>query len=161
MVSSQQIGARFIKISLIYFIIGAIWMGLGPTPIMPSPSSPFGSTIYDTSRVHVMVLGWASFALIGVLYYLVPKMRGKEEIHSKRLASIHFWITNITFPLAVVVTASAGFVVDSLEASGVSDATVFGTPQVMTILAVFLVLFIVGLLAQLTFVYNIYKTLGS
>jgi len=161
MVSSQQIGERFIKISLIYFIIGAIWMGLGPTPILPSPSSPFGSTIYDTSRVHVMVLGWASFALIGVLYYLVPKMRGKEEIHSKRLASIHFWITNITFPLAVVVTASAGFVVDSLESSGVSDAAVFGTPQVMTILAVFIVLFIVGLLAQLTFVYNIYKTLGS
>jgi cbb3-type cytochrome oxidase subunit 1 len=159
--SSQEIGVRFIKISLIYFIVGAIWMGLGPTPILPSPTQALASAIYDTSRVHVMVLGWASFALIGVLYYLVPKIRGKEEIHSKRLASIHFWITNIALPLAIVVTAYVSFVVDSLLNSGVSEAAVFGAPPASTFLTIFLLLFIVGVIAQLTFAYNIYKTLGS
>jgi cbb3-type cytochrome oxidase subunit 1 len=159
--TSQEIGVRFIQISLIYFIVGAIWMGLGPTPILPSPSQAFASEVYDTSRVHVMVLGWASFALIGLLYYLVPKMRKKEDVHSKKLALIHFWTTNITLPLAIVVTIYISFVIDSLMNSGVSEADVVGRPQVSPLLTIFLLLFVIGLIAQVTFVYNIYKTLGS
>jgi cytochrome c oxidase cbb3-type subunit 1 len=159
--TSSHIVVRFIQISLVYFIVGAIWMGLGPTPVLPSPSTTLASAIYDTGRVHVMVLGWASFALFGVLYYLVPRMRGKEEVHSRRLASIHFWITNITLPIGIVVVTYTSFVVDSLVSSGVSEAQVMGTASVMPLLMTFIVLFIIGLGAQLTFVYNIYKTLGS
>ncbi len=136
-------------------------MGLGPTPLLPSPSTSLASEIYDTARVHVMVLGWASFALIGILYYLVPKMRGKEEVYSKRLASIHFWATNIFLPLGIVVVTYLSFVVDSLVNSGISEATVMGDPATSPLLTTFLVLFIVGLVAQLTFVYNIYRTLGT
>lgn len=136
-------------------------MGLGPTPLLPSPSQMLASQVYDTARVHVMVLGWASFALIGLLYYLVPKMRGKEDIYSKKLASIHFWTTNIVLPLGIVVTTYVSFVVDSLLDSGVAEATVFETSPTSTFLATFLLLFIIGLIAQLTFVYNIYKTLGT
>jgi cbb3-type cytochrome oxidase subunit 1 len=99
--------------------------------------------------------------LIGVLYYLVPKMKGKEEVHSKTLASIHFWITNIALPLGIVVSTYASFVVDSLLNSGVSEAAVFQTPPASTLLMTFLLVFIIGLIAQLSFVYNIYKTLGS
>lgn len=98
--------------------------------------------------------------MIGVLYYLVPRMRGKEEVHSKRLASIHFWVTNIALPLAIVVTTYVSFVLDSLLNSGVSEANVFQTPPASTLLMVFLLLFVVGVIAQLTFVYNIYKTLS-
>ena len=108
-----------------------------------------------------MVLGWASFALIGILYYLVPKMRGKEQIYSKKLATIHFWITNITLPLAVVITVYFGYVVDWLENSGVSEATVPQTPPASTLLMAFVIVFLIGLVAQLAFVYNIYKTLGA
>jgi cytochrome c oxidase cbb3-type subunit 1 len=158
---SSNVGVRFIQISLVYFIIGAVWMGLGPTPVLPSPSQALASQVYDTARVHVMVLGWASFALIGVLYYLVPKMKGKEEVHSKTLASIHFWITNIALPLGIVVSTYVSFVVDSLLNSGVSEAAVFQTPPASTLLMTFLLVFIIGLIAQLSFVYNIYKTLGS
>ncbi len=158
---SSQIGVRFIQISLIYFIVGAIWMGLGPTPVLPSPSTTLASAIHDTARVHVMVLGWASFALIGVLYYLVPRMRGKEEVHSSKLALVHFWITNITLPIGIVVTTYTSFVVDSLVSSGTSEALVMGSAPVTPLLTTFLVLFIIGLGAQLTFVYNIYKTLGG
>jgi cbb3-type cytochrome oxidase subunit 1 len=159
--TSSVIGVRFIQVSLVYFIIGAIWMGLGPTPLLPSPSQTLASEMYDTARVHVMVLGWASFALIGVLYYLVPKIRGKEEIYSKRLASIHFWITNIVLPLGIVVVTYASFVVDSRLNSGMAEATVMGNPPASTLLTTFLLLFIVGVVAQLTFVYNVYRTLGT
>jgi cytochrome c oxidase cbb3-type subunit 1 len=108
-----------------------------------------------------MVLGWASFALIGVLYYLVPKMRDKEEVYSLKLASIHFWVTNVTIPIGIVVVTYVSFVVDSLVNSGVSEATVMGTPTVTPILTAFLVLVAIGLAAQLAFVYNVYKTLGA
>ncbi len=91
---------------------------------------------------------WASFALIGILYYLVPKMRGKEEVYSKRLASIHFWATNIFLPLGIVVVTYLSFVVDSLVNWGISEATVMGDPATSPLLTTFLVLFIVGLVAQ-------------
>ena len=152
---------RFILISFVYFVIGALWMGLGPTPVLPSPTSALASQIYDTARVHVMVLGWASFALMGILYYLIPKMRGKEEVYSKKLASIHFLLTNVTIPIGIVVVTYVSFVVDSLVNSGISEATVMGTPTVMPILTAFLVLVAIGLAAQLGFIYNIYKTLGA
>jgi cytochrome c oxidase cbb3-type subunit 1 len=152
---------RFVQISLVYFIIGAIWMGFGPTPLLPSPSQAMASEIYDSARVHVMVLGWASFALIGILYYLIPKMRGKEEIHSKKLASIHFWITNLALPLGIVTSTYTSFVVDALLNAGMDEATVMTNPPASTLLTTFLLLFIIGLVAQLTFVYNVYKTLGT
>jgi cytochrome c oxidase cbb3-type subunit 1 len=152
---------RFILISFVYFVVGSIWMGLGPTPVLPSPTSALASEIYDTARVHVMVLGWASFALIGVLYYLVPKMRGKQEVYSERLASIHFWVTNVTIPIGIVVVTYVSFVVDSLVNSGVSEATVMGTPAVAPLLGAFLILVAIGLAAQLAFIYNVFKTFGA
>jgi cytochrome c oxidase cbb3-type subunit 1 len=108
-----------------------------------------------------MVLGWASFALIGILYYLVPRMRGKEQIYSGKLATIHFWVTNITLPLGVVIAACFGFVTDWMESSGVSEVNVPQTPPGSTLLMAFEIVFLIGLVAQLTFVYNIYKTLSN
>jgi cytochrome c oxidase cbb3-type subunit 1 len=152
---------RFILISFVYLVVGALWMGLGPTPVLPSPTSALASEIYDTARVHVMVLGWASLALMGILYYLVPKMRGKEEVYSKKIASIHFWLTNVTIPIGIVVVTYVSFVIDSLVNSGISEATVMGTPTVTPLLTAFLVLVGIGLAAQLSFIYNVYKTLGA
>jgi cbb3-type cytochrome oxidase subunit 1 len=157
---SAAASARFIEISLVYFIIGIIWMGIGSF-FFPQPVSPFASEVYMTAFVHVMVLGWASFALMGILYHFVPKMRGKEEVHSQRLASVHFWVTNILFPIAVVLVTYASFVIDSFMASGVSEAAVEEIPAVSSLIMTFMVLVIIALGAQLAFVYNIYKTLQS
>ena len=44
-------------------------------------------------HVHINLLGWASMALAGIIYYLFPKAG------NHLLAKIHFWGTNIGLPL--------------------------------------------------------------
>lgn len=44
-------------------------------------------------HVHINLLGWASFGIAGIIYYLFPKAGN----HS--LAKVHFWGANIGLPL--------------------------------------------------------------
>ena len=80
-------GIKFIKISVVYFTIGVIlgmYMSMGH--------------VYTLTGVHVHInlLGWASFALAGLIYYLFPKAGNHA------LAKVHFWASNIGLPLMMV-----------------------------------------------------------
>lgn len=47
-------------------------------------------------HVHISLLGWASFALAGLIYYLFPKAGNHT------LAKVHFWASNIGLLLMMV-----------------------------------------------------------
>lgn len=53
-------------------------------------TSPFLST----SHVHVLLIGFVSMMIFGVGYHLLPVFAG-TELHSMRLAELHFWLQNI------------------------------------------------------------------
>ncbi|SFC98961.1 cytochrome c oxidase cbb3-type subunit I/II [Flexibacter flexilis DSM 6793] len=55
-------------------------------------------TDWIPAHVHVGALGWNGFLTFGMLYYLIPKM-WRTELHSKKLANVHFWLgtTGIMF----------------------------------------------------------------
>ncbi|MFB2120302.1 cytochrome-c oxidase, cbb3-type subunit I [Parapedobacter sp. 2B3] len=48
-------------------------------------------TDWIVAHVHVGALGWNGFMTFAILYWLVPRIY-KTELHSKKLASVHFWI---------------------------------------------------------------------
>ena len=117
------------------------------------------SDIYTTSYVHIMVLGWASFAIIGMIYYAVPKMAGRP-LHSRRLGSVHFWITNIFVPAGIVFVASLSFYLGSLVQGGTTASQLFSMPVVIVSLILLEgVLVPVGIIAQGLFAYNVYRTM--
>ena len=114
--------------------------------------------IYGVAMSHVMLLGWASFAIIGILYYSVPKA-AERKLHSERLGTVHFWVTNAVVPIGVVLLAYAGFLIGSLLEAGVPEEAVMGHPSLAPFLLTFVVLAIVGIAGQIIFAYNMYRTM--
>ena len=146
----------FVKVSLVYFLVGAFWMGF--FGFLPEPEQLLAHEIYNSARGHVMLLGWASFAIIGLIYYFVPKAV-EGNLYSERLARIHFWITNVVVPIGILIQTYASFAIDSLLAGGLSEGEVFGHPTIAPLFFTYMALFIIGFAAQIVFVYNIYKTI--
>jgi cbb3-type cytochrome oxidase subunit 1 len=77
-------GINFLKIAVIYLVIGTL---LGFT---------MGITqkfVLVPVHAHLLLLGWASLALAGVVYHLYP------AASTTRLARFHFWLHNLGLPV--------------------------------------------------------------
>ena len=75
---------RFVKIALAYLVLGAslgIYMGISQDfVLMPV-------------HAHILLAGWLTLAMAGVLYRLYPAAAGT------RLAQAHFWLHNLGLPV--------------------------------------------------------------
>ena len=83
-------GARLIRIAVIYVVVGIVlgmYMGI---------TQQF--TLVPV-HAHVLLAGWASLALAGVIYHLYP------AAGVTRLASIHFWLHNLGLPPLMIALA--------------------------------------------------------
>ena len=154
--ASTTFARRFILISFVYFIIGTLWMG--PFGILiPGPSGNAGSA-YDTGKWHLVFIGFLAFAVMGMIYYLAPKIGGRQ-LHSRRLGSIHFWISNIFLPIGVILEVSlATAYQDFINSAATINPSTFPAGLMVAFIVV-LIVFFVGIGAQAVFVYNIYKTM--
>lgn len=78
---------RFLKIAVVYLFLGAllgIAMGIGQSfTLVPV-------------HAHLLLLGWVSLALAGVIYHLYP------HAGQTLLARIHFWLHNVGLPVFMV-----------------------------------------------------------
>lgn len=77
-------GLHFLKIAVVYLVVGAL----------------FGYTMGITQNfvlapvhAHLLLLGWASLALAGLVYHLYP------AASATKLARIHFWLHNVGLPV--------------------------------------------------------------
>ncbi len=125
---------------------------------IPQLREEMAHRLYDLAMIHTMLLGWASLAIIGGIYYFVPKA-AEKNLYSERLGRIHFWLTNITLPIGVLLFVYGSFLVESLIESGVSGEVAFSQPSTLPLFIGFFGAFIVGIIAQFLFVYNIYRTM--
>jgi len=80
-------GTRYLKIAVIYLVIGALLgMGMGIAE----------DFALATVHSHLLLLGWASLALAGLVYHLHP------AASSTRLARWHFWLHNLGLPVFMI-----------------------------------------------------------
>jgi cbb3-type cytochrome oxidase subunit 1 len=91
-------GLRFLKIAVVYLVLGAI-LGLAMGIKQNFALVPV--------HAHLLLLGWASLALAGVVYHLYP------AASETRLARLHFWLHNVGLPVFMV---GLGFVLTGTEA---------------------------------------------
>lgn len=80
-------GVKLIKISVIYFALGAL-LGL-----YMSMAQNYN---YTGVHAHVNLLGWSSMTLAGILYLLFPKAA------NSRSGKVHFWLHNIGLPIMMI-----------------------------------------------------------
>jgi len=90
-------GLRFLKIAVVYLVLGAI-LGLAMGIKQNFALVPV--------HAHLLLLGWASLALAGVVYHLYP------AASETRLARLHFWLHNVGLPVFMI---GLGFVLTGTE----------------------------------------------
>ncbi|ADU66861.1 cbb3-type cytochrome c oxidase subunit I [Desulfurispirillum indicum] len=78
-----------------FFILGITFYGLqtlqGPMQAIRSFSGFIHYTEWVPGHVHMGALGWVSLVMFGAIYYLAPKLYGRE-LYSIPLANAHFWL---------------------------------------------------------------------
>jgi cytochrome c oxidase cbb3-type subunit 1 len=81
-----------------FLILGITFYGLqtlqGPLQAVRSFSAFIHYTDWVPGHVHMGTLGWVSLVLFAAIYYLVPRIYGKE-LYSIPLANLHFWLVLI------------------------------------------------------------------
>jgi cytochrome c oxidase cbb3-type subunit I/II len=78
-----------------FFVTAVTFYGMatfeGPLLSIKSVSSLAHYTDWIIGHVHGGALGWNGFMTFGMFYYLVPRL-WKTQLHSVKLANLHFWI---------------------------------------------------------------------
>ena len=70
-------------------------------------------TDYIIAHVHIGGLGWNGFLTFGILYWMVPKL-WNTQLHSKKLANLHFWIGTLGIIFYALPLYAAFFVQSSM-----------------------------------------------
>ena len=65
-------------------------------------------TDWTIGHVHSGALGWVAMVSIGAMYYLIPRLFGREEMHSIKLITLHFWVATIGVVLYIASMWIAG-----------------------------------------------------
>ena len=65
-------------------------------------------TDWIPAHVHVGALGWNGFLSFAIMYYMIPKMYGRE-IFSKKLINTHFWLGTLGILFWAVPMYISGF----------------------------------------------------
>jgi cytochrome c oxidase cbb3-type subunit I len=121
-------------------------------------------TDWTVGHVHSGALGWVAFITFGAVYYLVPKLWGRERLYSpQRLVEYHFWIA--TLGIVFYITAMwvsgilQGLMWRSYDELGFLQysfiETVIAMHPFYVIRALGGVLFLIGALIM---VYNLWRT---
>lgn len=68
------------------------WFGLGVTLGVAMAAYPPWA-MYRTAHIHMNLLGFVTMMIFGVAYHVMPRFSG-NPLHSRRLATVHWWLAN-------------------------------------------------------------------
>ena len=94
-----------------FFVVGLTFYGMstfeGPMLSVKSVNALSHYTDWNIAHVHGGALGWVGFMTFGMIYWLAPRIF-QSPLHSKKLATTHFWIATIGIVLYVLAMWVAG-----------------------------------------------------
>ena len=83
---------RFLVVSLAFYGMSTFE---GPMMAIKTVNALSHYTDWTIGHVHAGALGWVAMISIGSLYHLIPKVFGREQMHSVGLINVHFWLATI------------------------------------------------------------------
>jgi cytochrome c oxidase cbb3-type subunit 1 len=119
-------------------------------------------TDWTIGHVHSGALGWVAFISIGAMYFLIPKLFGRE-IYSKRLIELHFWIATMGIVLYITSMWVSGIMQGLMWRAVNPDGTLTYSfvESVQAMHPFYIIRFAGGamfLLGMLIMAYNIFRT---
>ena len=123
-------------------------------------------TDWTVGHVHSGALGWVAMVSIGSVYWLLPRLFGKQEMYSTKLVTTHFWIATIGTVLYIASMWIAGVMQGLMWRAVNADGTlaysfvesVKGSYPFWAIRWLGGVLFLSGMLLM---AYNMFKTMAG
>jgi len=65
-------------------------------------------TDWTVGHVHSGALGWVGLVSMGAIYFLVPRLFGREKMHSVPAIELHFWLATVGIVLYIAAMWIAG-----------------------------------------------------
>jgi len=123
-------------------------------------------TEWTIGHVHSGALGWVAMISIGSLYYLIPRLFGREEMYSTRLINVHFWWSTIGVVLYIASMWIAGVAQGLMWRATNADGTLtYSFAQSVNAMYPFYTIRLVGglmfFLGMLLMAYNVWKTIAA
>ncbi len=84
----REISGKYIFAGTFFYFIVCIQ---GPLQSLPSVQRVTHFNNWVVAHAHLALLGFAGFIAIGAMYYVLPKITGRE-IYSKTLANLQYWL---------------------------------------------------------------------
>ncbi|MFN3593622.1 MAG: cytochrome-c oxidase, cbb3-type subunit I [Thiobacillaceae bacterium] len=123
-------------------------------------------TEWTIGHVHSGALGWVAMISIGSLYYLIPRLFGREEMWSVRLINVHFWWATIGVVLYIASMWIAGVAQGLMWRATNDDGTLtYSFAQSVNAMYPFYTIRLVGgfmfFAGMLLMAYNVWKTVAA
>jgi cytochrome c oxidase cbb3-type subunit I len=96
---------KFLIVSLSFYGMSTFE---GPMMSIKTVNALSHYTDWTIGHVHAGALGWVGMISIGAIYYLIPRLFGRTEMHSVKLITLHFWVATIGIVLYIAAMWIAG-----------------------------------------------------
>ena len=80
---------KFLIVALSFYMIATFE---GPMMSIKTVNSLSHYTDWTVGHVHAGALGWVAMISIGSIYSMLPRLLGREQMHSVKLVDAHFWV---------------------------------------------------------------------
>jgi len=96
---------KFLVVSLSFYGMSTFE---GPMMAIKTVNALSHYTDWTVGHVHSGALGWVGFISIGSIYYLLPRLFGREQMHSMKLVEAHFWLATVGVVLYIAALWISG-----------------------------------------------------
>ena len=96
---------KFLIVSLSFYGMSTFE---GPMMSIKTVNALTHYTDWGIGHVHSGSLGWVGLISMGSLYYLIPRMFAKTQMHSVRAIELHFWVATVGIVLYIASMWIAG-----------------------------------------------------
>jgi len=96
---------RFMIVSLSFYGMSTFE---GPMMAIKTVNSLSHYTDWTIGHVHSGALGWVGLVSMGSIYFMIPKLFGKKEMHSMKAIELHFWMATVGIVLYIAALWIAG-----------------------------------------------------
>ena len=96
---------KFLIVSLSFYGMSTFE---GPMMSIKTVNALSHYTDWTVGHVHSGALGWVGLVSIGSIYFLLPKLFGRKEMHSVALVNLHFWVATVGIVLYIAAMWIAG-----------------------------------------------------
>lgn len=96
---------KFLIVSLSFYGMSTFE---GPMMAIKTVNALSHYTDWTIGHVHSGALGWVAMVSIGSMYFLIPRLFGREQMYSIKLIDVHFWVSTIGVVLYIAAMWIAG-----------------------------------------------------